>query len=318
MGKTYVVAGEVAEAIGGVVWGDPQKRIYGIALPKDSDSNMLTYFEKNASLAQNERTEFAACIVPMKYKHCDERTYIVVNNDIYKILHKVVGFLIEKGIYSIEKRMDSIGRHTYISPSAQIGDGCVIGNNVSIEDNVTIGNNCTICSNVVIEHGVVIGNNVVIQSGAIIGSDSFEYAEDEGYQKIHNLGTVVIKDSVVIGANTTIARGTIGNTIIGEGTIIDNLVQIGHEVEIGTSCRICSQCGLSGWSKLEDDVVLYGKVGVSNWVVIEKNATVLGMSGASKRVKSNTVVSGIPAKENSVYLKEKALVNRLIKKGDII
>ena len=162
-----------------------------------------------------------------------------------------------------------------------------------------------------------IGNNVHIQSGAIIGSDSFEYAEEDGWKKIPNIGTVIIGDNVVIGANTTLARGTIGNTIIGSGTVIDNQVQIGHEVKIGQNCKICAQCALAGWSSIGNNVILYGKTGVSNNVVIEDNAVVLGMSGVTKRVYEGKVVSGNPAKANTEYLREKAALSRLVKKGGL-
>ena len=314
MVKKYVTAGDIAETIGGVVWGNPEVKIYEIALPKDSSLNSLTYFEANASLNANKTTEFAACIVPLKYQYCDDRTYIVINKGVYQVLHILIAFLIKRGLYTLSQQ-ESIGRNTYISPLAIIGNNCTVGNNTSIAENVIIGNSCSIGSNVVIEHDVVIGNNVVIQSGAVIGADSFEFAEADGYKKIKNVGSVTIMNNVTIGANSTISRGTIGDTVIGEGTVIDTLVQIGHEVKIGKNCKICSQCGLAGWSVLEDNVVLYGKVGVANNVIVENDAIVLAMSGVSKKIKSKAVVSGVPAINNKEHLKEKLLLRNMVRRS---
>lgn len=313
MKERYVTADEVAKVIGGVVWGDASKKIYGIALPRDSDKTTLTYFESNASSSESKEIIFAVCVVSIKYMIPDNRTYIVISKRVCEIIHILVSYFVEQGIYKDTFKSDVIGRDVFIPKTSVIGRNCHFGNNVTIGDEVTIGDDCFIGSNVVIEHGVEIGNHVCIQSGAIIGCDSFEYAEDNGYQKIHNLGTVVIEDNVVIGSNTIIARGTIGDTIIGSKSIIDALVQIGHEVIIGKNCKVCAQCGLAGWAVLKDNVTLYGKVGVANYVVIENNAVALAMSGVSKNVKENTVVSGIPARENDMYLREKALISRLAK-----
>ena len=323
MGQAYVTASQVAEAIEGVVWGNPDNKIYGIALPDKCNNNMLTYFEAHNSVKKCMETDFAACIVPIRYKINDDRTYIVINKGVFEVIHKVIKFLLQNGLH--KKVLPDAGIHstvitgfnTFIDNTAFIGENSFIGNNTSIGYGVSIGSRCKIDSSVVIGDCVRIGNNVHIQSGAIIGSDSFEYAEEDGWKKIPNIGTVIIGDNVVIGANTTLARGTIGNTIIGSGTVIDNQVQIGHEVKIGQNCKICAQCALAGWSSIGNNVILYGKTGVSNNVVIEDNAVVLGMSGVTKRVYEGKVVSGNPAKANTEYLREKAALNRLIKKGGL-
>ena len=321
MEQAYVTAGQVANAVNGIVWGNSDQKIYGIALPPASDGRTLTYFEAHNSVKKCMETEFAACIVPLQYRISDERTYIVINRGVFEVIHKIIHFLVQKGLYqktipeNCTQSAAHIGTNTFIADTASIGDGTIIGNNTSIGYGTKIGSDCRIDSNVVIEDYVEIGSNVHIQSGAVIGSDSFEYAEDTGWQKIPNIGTAVIGDNVVIGANTTIARGTIGNTYIGSGTIIDNQVQIAHEVTTGQNCKICAQCGLAGWSSIGDNVILYGKVAVSNSVIIEDNAIVLGMSGVTKRVGAGEVVSGNPAKANREYLREKAIISKLIKKG---
>lgn len=313
MRKRYVTADAVAKAVGGVVWGDASQKVYGIALPRDSDKTTLTYFESNISSSDSKKINFAVCLVPMKYKISDDRTYIVIGRKVCEVIHLLIRYLIAQGIVKDTLKGKAVGKNVFISRTSVIGRNCRFGDNITIGEEVTIGDDCFIGSNVVIEQGVKIGNYVCIQSGVVIGCDSFEYAQDNDYQKIPNLGTVVIEDEVVIGANTTIARGTIGDTIIGAKSIIDALVQIGHEVVIGKNCKICAQCGLAGWAVLKDNVTLYGKVGVSNYVVIERNAVVLAMSGVSKNVRENAVVSGIPARENAVYLREKALLGKLAK-----
>ena len=321
MKQAYVTAEQVAKAVDGIVWGNPDKRIYGIALPSECNSRMLTYFETHHSVKRCRETEFAACIVPIKYKISDERTYIVINRGVFEIIHKVICFLIQNDLYqrtipdTCVQRAVSIGFHTFIDSTASIGESTVIGNNTSIGRGVRIGMGCDIGSHVVIEDYVEMGDNVRIQSGAIIGSESFEYAEDDGWRRIPNIGTVIIGDNVVIGANTTVARGTIGNTYIGSGTVIDNQVQIGHEVRTGKNCKICAQCGLAGWSSIGDNVILYGKAAVSNSVIIEDDAVVLGMSGVTKRVRKGEIISGNPAKANREYLREKTVISRLAKKG---
>lgn len=316
----YVLAKEVADAIGGVVWGDEAARIYGIALPKDSDDRLLTYFEQNTSKQKVKCTDFSVCIIPMKQKIYDNRTYILLTRNVYEVIHLILNFLVEKGLYEKDYSQNDIAENVYIGKGSFIGKGVLVGENTKIANNVTLGNGvkigreCNIQSNVAIYDDVCIGNNVVIKSGAVLGGDSFEFAWNNGYKRIQNIGTVVIGDNVTIGSNTTIDRGTIGNTFIGDGTIIDNLVQIGHEVQIGNNCRICAQCGLAGWSSLEDNVVLYGKVGVNNRVNIEQGAVVLGMSGVTKRVGKYEVVAGNPAQDNRMYLKEKLLLRRLLKR----
>lgn len=315
MNVRCVSVADIAKKIDGVVWGDENEIINEFCLPRDSQITSLTYFESTGSLFENKHTQFAACIVPIGYKYCDERTYIIVKKDVNQILHTIVDYLIEKGVYQIQQKSSMTGRNIIISESAKIGELCNIGNNVVIEDNVIIGDRCRIGSNVVIEHDVWVGNDVEIQSGVVIGADSFEYANSSGYKKISNIGSVIINDNVTIGANCTIARGTIGNTIIGDGTKIDTLVQIGHEVLIGKNCRICSQCGVAGWALIEDNVTLYGKVGVGNHVIIEKGATVLAMSGVTKRIKAYSVVSGNPAIDNRDYLKEKVVLRELRKRS---
>ena len=213
-----------------------------------------------------------------------------------------------------------IGKDSFIGDYSFIGEGTEIGDNVYIFPGVYIGKKCRIGSNTVIYPNVtiydksLIGRFVRIHSGAVIGSDGFGYAfsrEEMRTYKIPQVGRVVIEDFVEIGANTTIDRGTLGETVIGEGTKIDNLVQIGHNVKIGKYCFIVSQVGISGSTKIGDFVTLAGKVGVAGHVEIGDNVTVAAKSGVTKSLREPGVYAGFPAKPYREWRKVQAIVDRL-------
>jgi UDP-3-O-[3-hydroxymyristoyl] glucosamine N-acyltransferase len=186
-----------------------------------------------------------------------------------------------------------------ISDSAIIGKGTVIMPNVFIGDHVSIGENCIIHPNVTIQHHCIIGNSVVIQSGTVIGSDAFYYNSKKNrevwYKRMNSCGNVVIEDNVEIGANCTIDRGVTASTKIGKGTMMDNLIHIGHEVEIGKNCLIASQVGIAGATTLEDGVTLWGQVGVNKTITIKSGAVVMGQAGVTNTIEGNKVYMGTPA-----------------------
>jgi UDP-3-O-[3-hydroxymyristoyl] glucosamine N-acyltransferase len=206
----------------------------------------------------------------------------------------------------------SIGDFAYISDNVVIGDGTIIYPNVYIGYDVKIGSNCIIYPNVSIYDRTEIGNNVIIHSGAVIGSDGFGYIEKEKKRvKIPQIGKVVIKDNVEIGANTTIDRGTIGETFIDEGTKIDNLVQIAHNVRIGKDCVIVAQVGIAGSTKIGDRVIIAGQVGIVDHINIGNDCIILAQSGVTKDIKNGSIVCGSPAIERNKFMKERVLISRL-------
>jgi len=186
-----------------------------------------------------------------------------------------------------------------ISDTAVIGEGTVIMPNAFVGNHVSIGNNCVIHANVVINDYSIIGNNVVIQAGTIIGSDAFYYNGKKNrevmYKRMQSCGNVVIEDNVEIGANCTIDRGVTNETRIGKGSILDNLIQLGHDVVIGKNCLIASQVGIAGATTLEDGVILWGQVGVNKTITIGAGAVVMGQSGITNTIKGNKVYMGTPA-----------------------
>jgi UDP-3-O-[3-hydroxymyristoyl] glucosamine N-acyltransferase len=208
----------------------------------------------------------------------------------------------------------SIAPGAVIMDGATIGDGSEIGPNAVIRENATIGNNSTIHANVTIAERCVIGSRVIIHPGTVVGSDGYGYEFSNGkHVKIDQVGIVIIGDDVEIGSNTTIDRARFGKSTIGEGTKIDNLVQIGHNVTIGKHCLIVSQAGIAGSAKLEDYVTVAAQAGVGGHVTIGSKAILAGRTGATTNLDGDTTYAGYPAIPIKEDTKIKALTRRLPK-----
>jgi UDP-3-O-[3-hydroxymyristoyl] glucosamine N-acyltransferase len=202
-----------------------------------------------------------------------------------------------------------------ISSTAIIGEGTTIMPNVFVGHHVTIGNNCVIHPNVSIMDYSVIGNNVVIQAGTVIGSDAFYYnskkTRDVWFKRMKSCGNVIIGDHVEIGACCTIDRGVTASTKIGKGTIMDNMIHLGHDVEIGMNCLIAAQVGIAGATVVEDGVTLWGQVGVNKTITIKSGATVMGQAGVTNTLEGNKVYMGTPAIEAGEKRREFVWVKRI-------
>jgi UDP-3-O-[3-hydroxymyristoyl] glucosamine N-acyltransferase len=205
-----------------------------------------------------------------------------------------------------------LGEQNFVAAFAYIGENVQTGNNVKIfpnavlGENVIIGNNVTIHAGVIIYSDCVLGNNITIHAGSIIGSDGFGFApkEDGSYQKIPQLGNVIIEDDVEIGSNTTIDRATIGSTIIKKGVKIDNLIQIAHNVEIGENTVIAAQVGISGSTKIGKGVMMGGQSGTIGHVIIADGIKIAARTGITKDFKeAGITLSGYPAREQSAFLR---------------
>lgn len=195
---------------------------------------------------------------------------------------------------------------------AKIGEGTVIMPNGYIGNNVTIGQNCIIYPNVVIYDHTSIGDNVIIQAGTILGSDAFYYKKrPTGFDKMHSCGRLIIENNVEIGASCTIDRGVSGDTIIGEGSKLDNQIHIGHDTTLGKNCLIAAQTGVAGCVTIEDNVILWGQVGVQKDLTIGKNAIVLGKSGVSKSLAGDKVYFGTIAREARDAMKDLAFLKKI-------
>ena len=202
-----------------------------------------------------------------------------------------------------------------ISSSSTIGENTIIQPGVFIGNHVTIGANCIIHANVSICDHTIIGNNVIIQPNAVIGGDAYYFKFRNGmenyYDKLLTCGKVILEDDVEIGSACTIDRGVSGDTIIGKGTKLDNLVMVGHGVVIGKNCLISAQVGIAGKTIIEDEVILWGQVGVSKDLTIGAKAIVLAKSGVSKSLEGGKIYFGSPAVEARDKWREMAILRQL-------
>lgn len=245
----------------------------------------------------------ATIILINKEVDCPEGKALLISEDPFRDFNKLTKYF---------KPFQKSG--ISISDSAKIGEGTIIQPNTFIGNNVEIGENCLIHSNVSIYDNTIIGNNVTIHSGSVLGGDAFYYKNrPEGFDKLISGGRVVIKDHVDIGANCTIDKGVTGDTTIGKGTKLDNLIQIGHDTIIGEKCLIASQVGIAGCVVIEDEVTIWGQVGMRSGITVGKGAILMGQAGITKSAKANTIYSGNPAMESRAKLKELALLRQLPK-----
>ncbi len=205
-----------------------------------------------------------------------------------------------------------IGPYAVIGENTKLGKGSVILAGAYLGKNVSVGENCHIYPYAVIYDDVVLGNNVIIHSGAIIGADGFGYKfRNHQHVKVPQVGNVVINDNVEIGANTCVDRGALGSTVIGTGSKIDNLVQIGHNNKIGQHVIMCGLTGVSGSCQIDDYAILAGSSGIADHINIGTGAVVMARSGVAGDVKAGTQVFGSPAKDKKTAYKEQIALSKL-------
>lgn len=206
-----------------------------------------------------------------------------------------------------------IGAFAYLGENVNIGNGTKIYPNAYLGNNVKIGDNSIIHPGVKIYHDCVIGNHVIIHAGTVIGSDGFGFAPqaDGSFQKVPQIGNVVVEDNVEIGANTTIDRATIGSTVIKSGAKLDNLIQIAHNVEIGNSTVVAAQAGISGSTKVGKGVMIGGQVGIVGHINIGDGAKINAQSGVSKSIEPGKAVTGSPAHDYTASLRSQAISRNL-------
>ena len=207
-----------------------------------------------------------------------------------------------------------VGTFTFIGAQAKVGNNTKIFPQVYIGNNVQIGDNCVLYPGVKIYNDCTLGNHVVIHAGSVIGADGFGFAPqpDGSYQKVPQIGNVIIEDLVEIGANTTIDRATIGSTIIHSGAKLDNLVQIAHNVQIGNHTVIAAQAGISGSTKIGNYVMIGGQTGMAGHIQVADRVKINGQSGITKSIKQNDIsVTGTPAFEFTAAMRSQAVLRRL-------
>ena len=202
-----------------------------------------------------------------------------------------------------------------ISDTSVVGEGTVMMPNVYVGNHVRVGKNCVLHPNVIIMDHCIIGDHVTIQAGTVIGSDAFYYNKKTNreihYKKMTSCGRVVIEDWVEIGANCTIDRGVSGDTLIGAGTKMDNLIHIGHDTKVGKNCLFAGQVGIAGATTIENNVILWGQVGVSKTLTIGKDAVIYAQSGVKDSIAGGKVYFGSPVEDAREKMKEFVWIKRI-------
>ena len=207
-----------------------------------------------------------------------------------------------------------IGPYAYIGENSVIGDGCAVYPHVYLGDNTRLGKNCVLNPGVTVYHDCILGEDCIVHAGSVIGSDGFGFApqSENEYMKIPQLGNVILEDHVEIGANVTIDRATMGSTIIGRGVKLDNLIQIGHNVEVGENTVMAAQTGISGSTKIGKNCMFGGQVGLAGHIKIANGTKVGAQAGILGEIKEeNTVIIGSPAIDLKQFLRSSVIFKKL-------
>ncbi|MGM0420559.1 MAG: UDP-3-O-(3-hydroxymyristoyl)glucosamine N-acyltransferase [Bacillota bacterium] len=320
--RTSYKAGELAELVGGKLQADPELEIFGVRGAASAGSSELTY--ATSSVFLEAAAGQAGLILLEEDLYRPELSALLVSDP--KLVYARIARLFPDHRYHQPGQSDSaligaeveLGDDVSIHPGVIIGAGTKIGARTRLAPGVLIGENCQIGEDVLLHPGVkamadtVIGDRVEIQAGTVLGGDGFGYVSDE-YQhyKIPHQGNVVVEDDVEIGALTAVDRAVEGSTVIGAGSKLDNLIQIGHNVRVGPAAIIVGQTGIGGSSNLGQRVTLAGQVGVEDHVNIADKVTVTGKAKVSKDIKEAGFYSGIPARDHKSYLKQEARLRRI-------
>ena len=288
----------ISEIIGAKMIGDENFPVLGtneIHRVKSGEIvfvNHPKYYDKALNSA-------ATIILIDKEVDCPEGKALLVSDDPFRDFNKINTHF--RRIYSFTEELHDL----------EVGDGTKIHPSAVIGNEVKIGKNCLIFPNVVIGDGTIIGDNVIIQSGTVLGGDAFYYRKLDGnFDRLISVGNVIIGNNVEIGNNCTIDRGVTDSTIIGEGSVLDNQIQIGHDTVIGKRCMIASLVGIAGCCILEDEVTVWGQVGMASGVRVASGTVLLGKTGVNKDLKKGTYFG--PLAENfKDYLKKEIKIKNL-------
>jgi UDP-3-O-[3-hydroxymyristoyl] glucosamine N-acyltransferase len=317
---------EIADFIGGEVVGNTDFEISSIAKIQEAKAGDLTFLYLPAYAKYLETTQASVVLLNSQFElRRSDLIYIIHRNPnvaFQKIVRKY--FTPEIKLYDIDKSAAihpnakigsnvAIGKNVVISENCSVGDNTKIFHNTVLLENVHIGANSVIYPNVTIRENCKIGNNVIIHSGTVIGSDGFGYSPTaEGrYEKIPQIGNVVIEDDVEIGSNVSIDRAALGSTLVKEGTKIDNLVQIAHNVVVGENNAISAQSGIAGSTTVGNNCIFAGQVGITGHIEITSGVIIGAQSGVSKGITKPGKYFGTPAKELSASLRQEAHIRNL-------
>ncbi|HEV2118011.1 MAG TPA: UDP-3-O-(3-hydroxymyristoyl)glucosamine N-acyltransferase [Terriglobales bacterium] len=317
--------GEIATTLGvRLENGSPETEITGVAGIEEAGPGQLTFVANPRYAAAARSTKAAAVIVSDDFPAAN--TALLRSRNPYLDFARAIELFFRPPKYPVGVHSTAV-----IHPSAKLGKNASIGPYVVVDEDVHIGKNCVLLAHVVIYRGVRIGHNflahahavvrencrlgdnVTLQNGVVIGGDGFGFAKDnEGrWRKIAQSGPAVLEDDVEVQANACVDRASIGETRVGRGTRIDNLVQVGHGSHVGNNTLLCAQVGLAGSTEVGDNVILAGQVGVAGHCKIGDGVIATAQSGIPNDVAAGKVVSGYPAIDNKLWLRCVAVFNRL-------
>jgi UDP-3-O-[3-hydroxymyristoyl] glucosamine N-acyltransferase len=321
-------AATIAGFLKGEIIGDPDTRVNTIAKIEEGHPGALSFLANPKYEPYIYTTRSSVVLVNRSFIPTGEieATLIKVENS-YESFASLLQMVDKnrprkKGIHktAVIEQTSSVGTDVYIGPFVYIGENCNIGDgcnlypHVFIGDNTRIGEKCTLNPGVKIYHDCIIGDDCVVHAGSVIGSDGFGFApqSDSEFMKIPQIGNVVIEDNVEIGANVTIDRATIGSTIIRKGVKLDNLIQIGHNVEVGENTVMAAQTGISGSTKVGKNCMFGGQVGLAGHLKIADGTKIGAQSGIPGNVKKeNSVLLGYPAIDHKDFLRSSIVFRKL-------
>lgn len=335
-------AEQIAGILEGDVVGNPLVEVSKLSKIEEGEEGALTFLANPKYTHYIYSTKASIAIVNKDFEpEQDIVTTLIKVDDAYKSFSKLLQYYnqVKLNKFGIEKPSSitssaKLGSDIYVGAFSYIGENVFIGNNVKIfpgcyiGDNVTIGNDTVLFAGAKIYSECIIGNNCVINSGVIIGADGFGFVpnKDGAYDKVPQIGNVIIEDFVDIGAATTIDRATLGSTVIRKGVKLDNQIQIAHNVEIGKNTVIAAQTGVAGSTKIGENCQIGGQVGFAGHLVIGNNVKIQAQSGIGKNIKDNETLQGSPAfgygdwNKSYVYFKNLPklvkTINELEKKGN--
>ncbi|SRR5665213_87740 len=322
MGNSFSLE-QLAKEIGGTFKGDASFILKGIAPIEKAGLGDLTFLTNTRYTLALLHTK-ASTILTDKEIPGVEKSFLLSPNP-YAALAKVIGLFYPplkhpSGIQigaSVDMRAKvhetaSIAPGVVVSAGAHIGPGVVLYPGVFIGENTSLGENCIIYSNVSIRESCVLGKRVILQPGVVVGSDGFGFAkEGERYRKIPQVGNVIIEDDVELGANVCVDRAVLGSTVIGEGTKLDNLIQVGHNVIIGANTVIAAQTGISGSTQIGNSVIMGGQVGLAGHLKIGDHVTLATRTGVMEDIPDKGVYWGSPSLKMSDEMKNVAVYRQL-------
>lgn len=318
-------ARELAERVSGRVEGDPDRRLAGIAPAGHAGPDHLTYVVNEKYAKRLARNEAGAALVPANLKIDGNGTTLIRVDNPELAFSQLISLFVPTespgpGIHptavieagAVLGSDVSIGPFVTIGKGARIGDRCQIGAHTTVGPDVAMGQDCIIGPSCSLMNGTVLQDRVRVHSGARLAVDGFGYAVGpEGPVKIPQVGRCVIGNDVEIGANSTIDKGSLGDTTVGDGTKIDNLVHIGHNCRIGRNCFIVAQVGIAGSSIVEDGARLAGQVGLAGHLTVGAGATVGAQSGVMTDIPAGELWSGYPARPHRMWLRATSLFYKL-------